>query len=87
MKKGKTQLGIALQYPLVYAYVTLYFFFKSGKVNGGGPYMLGQSLKRLLGVFLSLVTISHHEDPRQLSQRDEKMERKPLFDVFPEFRH
>lgn len=35
-EKGKTQLGIALQYSLVYAYVTLYNFFKTGKVNGGG---------------------------------------------------
>lgn len=56
-EEGKTQLGVALQYPSVYAYVTLYYFFKTGKVNGGDRLgvageqnLSGQGLKWLLGV-------------------------------------
>lgn len=35
-EKGKTQLGIDLLYPSVYAYATLFHLFKSGKVNRWG---------------------------------------------------
>lgn len=74
-EKGKTQLGIALQYPSVYIYVTLYYFFKSGKVNGGDllgvagskTVLVGAGFKMAVWRFLSFVSICNDEVLRQLS--------------------
>ena len=56
-------------------------------LRGAELYLSGQGFKKMAARrFLSFVSFSNDEDPRQLSRCDEKMERlitlKQLFDVF-----
>lgn len=55
-------------------------------LRGAEPHFSGAGLKMGATLFSSLVSFESDEDPRQLSQGDEKVDRlitlKPSFDVF-----